>query len=486
MKKLILLLALLVLIGCTQPDTAAEKNKETSQASTEGEKELILYQWNDGTPAIYDTTGKLIDIPGKEKGLVTDIKTGKIAYIYSVSYVKGYNDKGEEIYTPKNKLYDTEGNFVKELECDAFDTCYGDYYVAADRRKGTGVLTNLKTGEVVLENVGKMSDGGNCLIMNNIYGWETKCITDYDFNVLCAFEEKTQSVYSPKEYFNEDIDCDYLIYTDWNGVNSFYPINSKGENLLPHKYEYLPFANNKYMVYKKDNMSYVYDTMTLEPVMECEGIVKAINDNFYIVDKTEDKTYLYNRKDNSLVISAESIEAACISEGEELFALSEEIQNKDGSSYFKTEIIDGKGNVVIKGVDYDRGSPAYMGNKGLIVFVKYNYDYEKNISENANEAYTREGKRLNLENNYNFIYQASYTVDKESPCYSYAIGGYNDKGHSYYDLLDEKGQVIISHMKAYGIGEKYIIYTQGFSQFIMNMETKEVIYEGEIFNTLDD
>lgn len=493
MKKIFCLLIALSLIGCgtVQPENQTEL---TAQSEASEEVEYIVDNRSFDSSRIIDSTGKtLIDYSAAEKGVVKDVRTHKPAYLYATNYEKlGENEEYGYDFNPRTDIYDLEGNFITELECYEFDTCLGDYYVAVGKDSETGVITNMKTGEVVMENVGNISDGGNCVIINNLIYHQPMYITDYDFNALFDVNGQYDYIYSPEIYLSEDIDVDYLIATHWTDEQSVAVINSEGENILGQSFDSVPYIDNDYLVFEKDDKSYVYDTETLELIMEYEGYINAINDNYFITyyesEENGDKRIsdLYTRDGTVVYKGAEGINIGCFVPGKELFAISTTKYDEEGNSFYSTKVIDGSGRVIIDEVDYDRGSLNFIGSDGVMTFINYNYDPEIGDSRNTCEMYLRNGERIFPEREYQYVYQASYNADPDAVYASYAIAAYDYNGNEYYVLLDEKGKELIPNIRSYQASGKYLLYSKGFNNYMLNMETVENVFSERDFSTFED
>ncbi len=502
MKQILFILILLALAGCsTTQDTTGVTvtsdqgetvSEEKSDTSSDGEIEYIVENRDYLYSRIIDSKGRtLMPFSHADKGIIKDIRTHEPAYLFATDFeYLGKKDDYNYEYEQGLIVYDLDGNPVANLECNSFYDCIGDVCVAVDRERTRGNLMNMKTGEVIMENIGGMNDGGNCVILYSLENYKPIYITDYDFNVLFDIKDKYDHIYSPSVYISEKIKGDYLIAFDWSKDSGINVINNRGENLLGRDFETLGYGDGNYLVFEAEGNSYVYDAESLEFIMETPGSISAINDNYYIVDTSsegDNRRYsLYNRGGSIIRDGEYRIVAHCLVPGKEIFGIDTELKDEKGDIFDSEELIDGTGKVILEGSNYNRGSVSFIGSDGLIVYVRYDYDEETNQSSNTVEMYRRNGERVIPEREYQYIYQASYTTDPDKSYASYGVASYYYKGDEFYALIDKDGKEIISNIKSYQTEDKYMIYTNGFNTYILDMETMENVYSERSFNSLSD
>ncbi len=485
--------------GCSAPQDAAQNGNE----SVENDAVNLVYrvmpsnrtmsQWESSYGVISHDGRMILPFDSHEVYIIEDGATGEQMWIQTTKQVvEDPTLTAEELWEENNwekvhneyKLYDLEGNLIKELGEIGVQSVYGNLVLYYNQH-----LEDWETGKVYFDDVHSINKAGDYFVMN-VNNYNGARVVDKDMNIVYETDGGFISI-NDQYYISAEIKQE-----DSRWMRGLYDL--KGNEIIPCEYEYFfsgDLADVPYVKAQRDNREFVisltdgrivYQESNVFP--EYDYIQYLLKDRMIIqtreVVATAEKggwpiyqysTAMYDYNGN--IISDKynylspnmSLHNMALAEGEEaemLFSATtmdgiDLIINADEEVLFTLE--DGwmtllsEDRLIVRDNEVDKVILCDMSGNQL----------NQKEYENMNAIYLESADGMYTQSR---LINASYTIAGKNLC----------------DLLDLDGNVLIERAKSIqGLSDDRFWVEKGFSQGLMD-DQGNWIYEQSVFASAVD
>lgn len=460
MKKLCILLALLCLAGCT-PKHIQPSNDDQLEQPTDKSAFHMLYAYENGARnlAVNEAGHVVLEVYDGQLSIVQQdsqsVGIGVMRTDGSVTDEWGW--KSPEHY--RTDIYDVTGRFRFSVPL-SYVSLEGDFLTGYNPNAGSTQIYSWADGELLYDQVQTHFPIGNSYFVQ------------LQSENLLLHKDGTVTAL-PEEYTVRYNISDQLMAVEKNGLQGL--LNSNAEEVLPCRYTWLTTGDNGYVYVQEEGSDHqVIDPQTGETIFRWPYSISSMPTKDCVVVATDDDYGSYQLVD----LAGNAIT-------DRTFAWIGPYSFSEGSD-----------PVLYASTDDPQSSTLFRPD-GTVLYTANGYGYCNMIDEKTmlicqyGDSATEwllmdleDGNKTELPNQGDSYYSQLYGADGAE---GYLLRGYtNEQGWYRHDILDAKGNVILSDLQdcAY-LGNGIVQCRQGFRSGLLRLDGTWLYQEGT-FSAMDD
>ena len=365
--------------------------------------------------------------------------------------------KSPETY--RSDIYDVTGKFRFSVPL-SYVSAEGDYLIGYDPKVGSIRAYDRSDGKLLYDNVQNHFPLGDAYVMQLPSG-------------TFIFHDDGTRITLPEEYLVRYGFSEEYIIVGKNGLQGL--LNSNAEEVLPCRYTWLTTGDNGYVYVQEEGSDHqVIDPQTGETIFRWPYSISSMPTKDCAVVAVDDDYSGYQLVD----LSGQPI-------------ISEEF------SWINCYRVSEGSDPILQAIAEDRDSPVLFRPDGTILYAGEGSGYCTVLNEqmamtcqygtDSNSWYLLDlesGSKTELPNQGDSYYSQLYGVDGAE---GYLLRGYtNEQGWYRHDILDAKGNMILSDLQdcAY-LGNGIVQCRQGFRSGLLHLDGTWLYQEGT-FSAMDD